>query len=228
MSYEQPDWHESAEASYSYPVSSNFSFSIGRGNRDPRTLNSPSMTLNDLGSYVHSGTFYSEGKSRLDIATAYGEGDSDGEGGSLRLEGKTEAFFDGSSFKTAGVKVQEAEGCSCTEDKCIRARGKLNARYSVHTKVTLPSVSDYPDLSTSQKKRLQTTINTILAPHEQKHVAAFRKYNGTTSRPFDLTICKGEFDSAIQSMFDQEESARRQAAQDESDALDPFFFEFEL
>ena len=98
----------------------------------------------------------------------------------------------------------------------------------MRTKVTLPSVADYPDLSTSQKKRLQTTINTILAPHEQKHVAAFRKYNGTTSRPFDLTICKGELDSAIQSMFDGEEAARRQAVQNESDALDPFFFEFEL
>jgi hypothetical protein len=286
LSYEQPDWHEAVEATYS--VSSKFSFSTRKNSYDPKVCDFPLSSLNDIGNYVHgtsSGNrggiwhdsttagrkhhgmasqgifnsdhdgmysssdligkgakgygrpglgsdltpdyqrdenFYSEGRGRPEIVTAYGDGSS------LRLEGKTEAIFDGGSFKTAGVKLQESEGCSCTEDKCIRARGKLNARYAVRTKVTLPSVSDYPDLSSPQKKRLQTTINTILAPHEQKHVAAFRKYNGTTSRPFDLTICKGEFESAIQSMFDEEQAARREAAQEESDALDPFLFEFEL
>ena len=174
-----------------------------------------------------------EGTSSAKSITAYGEGDgtdSDGaqDSGTIRLEGRTDANLDGSSFKTSGVKVQKGEGCSCDEGECIRAKGQLNARYSVRTKVTLPKVSDYTNLSQSQKKRLQHTINTILAPHEQKHVAAFRKYNGSTSRPFDLTLCKGDFNAAIQSMFDEEEATRRQAAQDESDALDPFFFEFEL
>jgi hypothetical protein len=59
-------------------------------------------------------------------------------------------------------------------------------------------------------------------------VAAFRGYNGTTRRPFDLTLCRSEFDSAIRAMFEAEEDARRQAAQDASDALDPFHFDVDL
>jgi hypothetical protein len=145
----------------------------------------------------------------------------------VTLEGKTDATFD-PSFKTAGVKVGEGEGCSCTEGKCIRAKGTLQANYAVDTKVTLPKVSDYPDLDDKQKKRFQKAVTTILASHEQKHVAAYRKYRGKTSRPFDFTICEGGFDAAVQSMFEAEESQRRQAVQDESDDLDPFFFEFEL
>jgi hypothetical protein len=154
--------------------------------------------------------------------TAYGSG-------SMRLEGKTYADYDGGSYSTANVKVRSSEECECgEEDKCIRAKGTLNAKYSVSTRVTLPSVSQYPNLTAPQKKRLQQVINSVLAPHEQKHVAAFRKYNGKTSRPFDLTICRSEFDDAIHSMFLEEASLRQQTVQAESDSLDPFFFEFQL
>ena len=71
-------------------------------------------------------------------------------------------------------------------------------------------------------------IDNILAPHEQKHVEAFKKYNGTTLRPFDLTLCRSEFDGEIQSMFEAEQRDRRNAAQAASDALDPFHFDVEL
>ena len=73
------------------------------------------------------------------------------------------------------------------------------------TTVTLPSVSDFPGLTPCQQRRVQHAIDTVLAPHEQQHVKAFRRYNGTTRRAFDLTVCRDQFDSAIQSMFEAEE-----------------------
>ncbi|HKU49648.1 MAG TPA: hypothetical protein VJP79_06835 [Nitrososphaera sp.] len=214
--------------------------------QQPRQNDSPLSTLGHLKNYLrghhhdasaesarkeypeHTIRLHSEGRGssshqQQQTVTAYGNGAAD----SLQLEGKTDATFD-PSFKTANVKVRDAEGCSCTEGKCIRAKGTLQANYAVDIKVSLPRVSDYSDLNTSQKKRFQTAVNTILAPHEQKHVAAFRKYRGKTSRPFDFTTCEDELDGQVQAMFDAEEATRRQTVQDESDALDPFFFEFDL
>jgi predicted nucleic acid-binding OB-fold protein len=92
----------------------------------------------------------------------------------------------------------------------------------------LPRVSDYPDLTSCQRERVRNAIHNILTPHEQEHVTAFNKYNGTTSRRFDLTLCRGNFEGTIRSMFEGEERARRQAAQAASDALDPFYFDVDL
>jgi hypothetical protein len=206
----------------------------------PRQNDTPLTTLGHLKNYLrrqdsfsavdekektkYAASLLSQDRGQLrQTVTAFGNGDA----GALQLEGKTDATFD-PSFKTAGVKVKDSEGCSCTEGKCVRAKGNLQANYAVDIKVTLPRVSDYPDLNASQKKRFQRAVNNILAPHEQKHVTAFRKYRGKTSKPFDFTICEGELDSQVQAMFEAEETTRRQAVQDESDALDPFFFEFEL
>lgn len=151
-------------------------------------------------------------------------------GSNLRLEGRTDAVFDGGSFETQNVRVSAGEGCAtCGDaDPCIRARGILVARFHVNTNVTLPSVNDFPDLTPCQRTRVQHAINTILAPHEQQHVQAFRQYNGATRTPFDVTLCRSEFDSAIQSLFETQESTRRAAAQAASDALDPFHFDVDL
>jgi hypothetical protein len=148
----------------------------------------------------------------------------------IRLEGRTDADFDGGSFETQNVRVSAAEGCdACTEgDLCVRARGILVARYHVTTDVDLPSADDFPDLTPCQRARVQQAIDTVLAPHEQQHVEAFEQYNGVTRTPFDLTLCRSEFDSAIQSMFDDQEAARRQDAQDASDRLDPFHFDVDI
>jgi hypothetical protein len=149
--------------------------------------------------------------------------------GSLRLEGRTDADFDGGSFRTERTRVRSADTCEgCTGGDCVHVTGVLVATYHVTTSVTLPSVADYPDLTPCQQGRVQDAIDNVLAPHEQNHVAAFRGYNGTTRRPFDLTLCRSEFDSAIRAMFEAEEDARRQAAQDASDALDPFHFDVDL
>lgn len=148
----------------------------------------------------------------------------------VRLEGRTDAQFDGGSFETQNVRVSAAEGCTaCGDgDPCIRARGMLVARFHVTTTVTLPSVDDFPDLTPCQRARVQRAITTVLAPHEQQHVQAFRQYNGVTRTPFDVTLCRSEFDSTIQSMFDTQESTRRAAAQAASDALDPFHFDVDI
>ena len=147
----------------------------------------------------------------------------------LRLQGRTDATFDGGSFHTQNVTVRPATDCTgCSGRPCIHVTGTLVATYSVSTTVTLPRVSDFPGLTPCQQRRVQDAIDNVLAPHEQEHVRAFETYNGTTRRAFDLTLCRSEFDSAIQRMFEAEESARRQAAQAASDALDPFHFDVDL
>ena len=148
--------------------------------------------------------------------------------GPLRLRGRTDADFS-FSYETRNVTTTAATGCrNCPDAGCVRCRGRLVIRYRVRTTVTLPSVSDFPDLTPCQQQRVRDAIQNVLAPHEQEHVNAFNAYNGTTTRRFDLTLCRSEFDRTIQSMVESEESIRRRAAQSASDALDPFHFDVDL
>jgi len=149
---------------------------------------------------------------------------------SVSLSGRTDATFDGGSYSTENVRVTTADGCAgCGDsDPCIRARGTLVARYRVTTTVTLPSVDDFPELTECQIPRVQNAIDTVLAPHEQEHVQAFGQYNGVVRTPFDTVICRSEFASTIQDMFDAQESARHASAQAASDALDPFNFTVDI
>jgi hypothetical protein len=150
-------------------------------------------------------------------------------GSTVRLEGRTDADYNGGSFQTVNTRVRPATGCeSCSGDECVRVTGTLVVRYHVTTTVTLPRVSDFPGLKACQRTHVRDAINNVLAPHERQHVRAFRRYNGVTRRRFDLTLCRSEFDSTIQSMVDSEETARRNAAQAASDALDPFHFDVDL
>ena len=147
---------------------------------------------------------------------------------SVRLQGRTDADYDGGSYHTENERVRSAEGCEGCSDNCIRVTGTLVATYAVTTTVTLPSADDYPDLTPCQRRRVQDAIDNVLAPHEQQHVQAFHQYDGTTRRQFDLTLCRSEFDSRIREMFEAEESQRRAAAQAASDALDPFHFDVDI
>lgn len=146
----------------------------------------------------------------------------------LTLEGRTDATFDGGSFETQNVRVTRAEDCETCAGQCVHVRGDLVARYSVTTTVTLPGVNDFPDLTACQRQRVQDAIDNVLAPHEQEHVRAFERYNGATRTPFDITLCRSEFDSTIRDMFEQQETGRRAQAQAVSDALDPFHFDVNL
>jgi hypothetical protein len=147
---------------------------------------------------------------------------------SLTLQGRTDADYR-SSFRTQNVRTTPGTGCEgCDAGDCVHLRGTLVSTYTVSTTVTLPSVNDFPDLTPCQRRRVRDAITNVLAPHEQRHVRAFRTYNGTTRQQFDMTICRGDFDAAIQSMHDSEQSARQAAAQARSDALDPFQFDVDL
>jgi hypothetical protein len=150
-------------------------------------------------------------------------------GNSVTLNGRTDADFSDNKFHTEGVKTSRAKSCeNCEGDDCAHVRGTLVSTFAVSTTVTLPSVDDFPDLTTCQRQRVRNAIRNVLAPHEQKHVQAFRTYNGTIRRPFDLTICRGDFDAAIQNMHDTLQAAREAAAQARSDILDPFDFNVDL
>jgi hypothetical protein len=147
---------------------------------------------------------------------------------SMTLQGLTEADFS-NSFATRRVRTRRASDCEgCAESDCVRVTGTLVSTFRVTTRVTLPSVSDFPDLTACQRRRVRNGITNVLAPHEQQHVVAFRTYNGTVRTPFDFTLCRDDFDGRVQELHDSVESARRASAQAASDALDPFFFEVDL
>jgi hypothetical protein len=176
----------------------------------------------------------SRSSTQVQMPTMEGEGEpvhkvAFNRSGPLRLHGRTDATYDGGAYRTENVTQEAATGCSgCSGGQCVHVTGTLVATYSVQTRVTLPSVSDFPDLTPCQQRRVQDAIDNVLAPHEQEHVRAFEGYNGVTRRAFDLTLCRSQFAAAIQQMFEAEERARRQAAQAASDALDPFNFDVDL
>jgi hypothetical protein len=148
----------------------------------------------------------------------------------VTLRGRTDARFS-SSFSTEDVVTTAGRGCSgCAAGDCVHVRGTLASTYTVSTNVTLPSVNDFPGLTPCQRQRVQDGISNVLAPHEQQHVSAFNTYNGTTRQPFDMTICRGAFDAAMQSRHNSEQRARQAGAQALSDALDnpPFQFDVDL
>ena len=133
---------------------------------------------------------------------------------SVSLPGRTNASFS-SSFVTQGATQRRGEG------GCNVASGTLVNTFTVSTTVTLPAVPD--GLTECQRANAQRFIDTILSPHEQEHVTAFNTYNGTSSRPFSVTICPGDdFATLVQAEHDTDAQARQAAAQALSDALDPF------
>ena len=147
---------------------------------------------------------------------------------SVTLQGRTDANFS-SSFRTRNVRTTAATGCdNCADSDCVHVTGTLVSTFSVATTVTLPTVNDFPNLTACQRQRVRDGINNVLRPHEQQHVTAFRTYNGTVSTPFDLTLCRGEFDAEVQALHDSIEAPRQAAAQAASDALDPFQFDVDL
>lgn len=148
---------------------------------------------------------------------------------SIALQGRTEADFDGGTFRTLGVKTKRGTDCNdCPPAECVTASGTVESTFHVNTTVTLPSVSEFPDLTPCQQRRVQAGITNVLAPHEQQHVAAFRQYNGVIRQSFSFTTCRSEFDARIQALHDAAEQLRHTAAQAASDRLDPFNFEVDI
>ena len=150
----------------------------------------------------------------------------------LTLKGRTEATFDGGTFRATNVKMTPATGCLECAGPCVKVTGTLESTFQVTTVVTLPRIADFPDLTPCQRERVQNAITNILAPHEQEHVRAFRAYNGVVRQPFAFTCCRSEaqaqLDAVGKQMHDQTEGPRHAAAQAASDALDPFSFEVDM
>jgi len=188
------------------------------------TTNDPAAT-----SEPHSEMALLPAESVGEIAPVSGEGnESHSVAYGLTLRGRTDASFS-SSFRTLNVRTTPGSGCDgCSGSDCVHATGTLESTFRVATQVTLPSVSDFPDLTACQRQRVRDAITNVLAPHEQQHVSAFRAYNGVTRTPFDLMLCRADFDARIQSMHDAAETTRQASAQAASDALDPFEFEVDL
>jgi hypothetical protein len=145
--------------------------------------------------------------------------------GGRRLDAETSANY---SFNFSHVNTcVPASGCSdCDDASCQRCTGTVTATYTSNPTITLPTVPD--DLTPCQQERVRDAIDNQLAPHEEEHATAFRTYNGTSSRSFDITGCAGTLDDAVEAMANAEEAPRRAAATALSDALDPFFINIDL
>ena len=172
----------------------------------------------------------SQGSAVEPVAPVSGEGEAtEVEANGLSLQGVTRARFNGGSFRTTGVHTSAGSGCDgCEDGNCIQVSGTLAIDYRVTTTVTLPAVTDFPDLTACQRQRVQDAITNVLAPHEQQHVAAFSTYNGSTQQQFNTTLCRDQFEAFIRGLVAQDEGPRQSAVQSASDALDPFNFDVDL
>ena len=147
----------------------------------------------------------------------------------IRLQGRTNARFNGGTSKTENLVTEPGSGCkSCRGENCVHVTGTVVTEYRVTTTVTLPRASDFRRLTRCQKERVQDAINNVLAPHEQEHVDAFETYNGTSEQPFDLNLCRNQLPGVVRKMARAEEGPRRAAAKATSAALDPFNFNVDL
>ena len=147
----------------------------------------------------------------------------------IRLQGRTNARFNGGASRTENLVTEPGSGCKgCRGKNCVHVTGTVVTEYHVSTTVTLPKASSFRRLTECQRQRVQDAINNILAPHEQEHVDAFETYNGTTEQPFDLNLCRNQLPGVVKRMVRDEEKPRRAAAKAASAALDPFNFDVDL
>jgi hypothetical protein len=144
----------------------------------------------------------------------------------LSLRGKTRASFS-YSYRTEDLVTERGEGCArCRGPNCVHVGGRVITDYTVSTTVSLPRVP--AGLRPCQRERVREAISSVLDPHEQEHVEAFRTYEGTSEQSVDVTACRAGVNAAIQAIVREEARARRESAQAASDALDPFQADVDL
>lgn len=144
----------------------------------------------------------------------------------LDLEGYTDAVYNKGAGTTLGEKKIKSKGCDDCEESCIQVTGSLKVPYTVKTTVSLPSVPD--DLRPCQKQRVASAIKNKLAPHEQKHVAAFKTFNGTPLLPVQYKGCESGYDSYLEGLSEAEFERRKNIADAKSAKLDPFVVDVDL
>lgn len=174
----------------------------------------------------------------LGLAPAVEGAGAGGRGGSnhgrvLSLHGETTFEFAQPTFSLGETPIRHATDCEgCEDSECVSVSGPVTISYSVNTQVILPSVSDFPGLSECEQAAVQNAIDTVLDPHEQRHVTELHKYDGTETVSFTGKFCNGPglssaLNDAVTAMVNAREAPRQQAARDRSAALDPFNFSFD-
>lgn len=144
----------------------------------------------------------------------------------VNLHGETTGAYDGGESTVSPPKVTRAKGCDCSdEEPCLRATGTISVKYKVDVTIRMP---DMPEgLSECQQGRVASFLRNVLTPHEQEHARRFRTYNGTTNRNYSITGCgraglKSELESQLEKMHGDEATARADATNKYSAAIDPF------
>jgi len=146
-------------------------------------------------------------------------------GQAISMEGRTDYTFADADYVMPNTALQQGSDCDgCEGRDCVSITAPVTITYSVSTSVTLPSASDYPDLSECEARNVQNAIDTVLAPHEQEHVDAVTPYNGSETVTFSGTYCRSDVAQAVDDMVEAREATRQSAARARSDALDPFNF----
>lgn len=157
---------------------------------------------------------------------------ANGHAGSIVLHGETTGAYDGGTSRVLGRRVRRVKDCDCPDEApCMRATGTLVIRYAVDVQISMPDVPG--GLSECQQRRVRDFLRTVLGPHERDHRTRMRTYNGSTRHRFDLTACgtaalTEAVQEQLQTHHDEEAAARQQAAQDLSDAIDPFDRQIDL
>jgi hypothetical protein len=147
-------------------------------------------------------------------------------GEEINLEGLTDAVYNKGAGRTIGEKKKASKDCEDCEDDCKKVSGTLAVPYKVATTVSLPTVP--ADLRPCQKQRVAAGIKNKLAPHEQKHVAAFKTFNGTAMLPINYIGCEGGYDSYLEELAEKEFNRRKDIADAKSAKLDPFSVDIDL
>ena len=144
----------------------------------------------------------------------------------LDLEGYTDAVYNKGAGTTVGEKKINSKGCDDCEESCIQATGSLKVPYTVKTTVSLPTVPD--DLRPCQKQRVAAALKNKLAPHEQKHVAAFKTFNGTPLLPIKYKGCESGYDSYLETLAENEFELRKNIGEAKSATLGPYVVDVDL
>lgn len=136
------------------------------------------------------------------------------------VSGLTTANYDHGSYSVSGASMTRAKDCKgCPAAECVTVSGVIVHQFSASPTVDLPSVPA-GNWSECEKKAIQSFIDTTLSQHEQKHVGAFKTYNGTAKTPFTYTGCKDGLDAYVAGIHNKLNADREAAATAKSDVYD--------
>lgn len=140
--------------------------------------------------------------------------------GSVDLTAETSADYTREAGVLINEKKVESKNCPSCEDDCVDGSGTLSVKFKVATSVALPPVP--ANLTPCQQARVKAAIDGPLSAHEQQHVRAFKKFEGTALLPIKYHGCGSGYDTYLEGLAETEYQRRKKAADAGSAALDPF------